>query len=181
MFVLVKNEKVKVNLAYAYRLLYPRNVVLVTCVDKVGKANIIPIAWVMPTSFNPPKIAISVGLGRYSHKLIEETKEFVVNIPTANLLEKIRFCGSVSGKSLDKFKESGLTSQPAKKVKPPIIVECVAHLECKVSHQTTTGDHTIFVGDIVEAYANKKIFDKILNLEKLKLVLHVGEDVFWTT
>lgn len=68
----------------------------------------------------------------------------------------------------------------AKIVKSPIIKECVAHLECKLSQQVTTGDHTIFVGEILVAYANKGIFDGAYDLQKAKHIFHLGADSFAT-
>ncbi|MDI6805759.1 MAG: flavin reductase family protein, partial [Candidatus Bathyarchaeia archaeon] len=151
-----EKEKVNVDLSSASRLLHPMHTVLVSCIGKAGKPNIITLAWAMPTSINPPLVAISIAPRRYSHALIEETKEFVVNIPTMEILRETLFCGRRSGRDLDKFKEAGLTPAPAKKVKPPIIKECVAHLECRLHSQFTIGDHTIFIGEIVEAYVEKE-------------------------
>lgn len=174
------SEKIYVSLASAYRLLHPMHTVLVSCVDKAGKPNIITLAWAMPTSINPPLVAISVAPKRYSHALIEETKEFVVNIPTIEILDETVFCGTKSGRNHDKFKETGLTPQPAKKVKPPIIKECVAHLECSLHSQFKTGDHTVFVGEVVEAYADKEAFKEEYNPEKVKMIFHLGANEFAT-
>ena len=174
-------EVFNVGASSAYRLLHPMHTVLVSCVGKNGKPNIITLAWAMPTSINPPLVAISIAPRRHSHTLIEETREFVVNIPTMDILKETLFCGRVSGKDHDKFKEAGLTPLPARKVKPPIIEECVAHLECKLHSQFTTGDHTIFVGEILEAYANKNSFTEAsYNLEKAKMVFHLGGNEFAT-
>ncbi len=177
----LEKEKVDVSLSSAYRLLHPMHTVLVSCVGKTGKPNIITLAWSMPTSMSPPLVAVSIGLRKHSHALIEESGEFVVNIPTIDILKETLFCGRVSGKAHDKFKEAGLTPFPARKVKSPIIKECVAHLECKLHDKFVTGDHTVFVGEVVEAYANKEALagDKY-NLEKAKMVFHLGGDEFAT-
>ncbi|MEM2118033.1 MAG: flavin reductase family protein [Candidatus Bathyarchaeia archaeon] len=174
------SEKVNVNPSSASRLLHPMHTVLVSCIGKNGKPNIITLAWAMPTSINPPLVAISISPRRHSHSLIEETKEFVVNIPTINILKETLFCGRVSGRDHDKFKEIGLTPLPAKKVKSPAIKECVAHLECKLHSQFTTGDHTIFIGEIVDAYADADAFTETYNLEKAKMVFHLGGNEFAT-
>jgi flavin reductase (DIM6/NTAB) family NADH-FMN oxidoreductase RutF len=176
-----EKEKVNVSLPSAYRLLHPMHTVLVSCVGKSRKPNIITLTWAMPTSISPPLVAVSIAPKRHSHALIEETREFVVNIPTMDILKETLFCGRVSGREIDKFKELGLTPLPAKKVKPPIIKECVAHLECKLHSQFTTGDHTIFVGEIVEAYVDKDAFSEgVYDLEKAKMVFHLGGDEFAT-
>ena len=81
-------RKVDVNVEMAYCLLHPIHTVLVTSVNKGGKANIITLAWVMPTSANPPACATSVATRRYSHKLIEEIGEFVINVPTMDIINQ---------------------------------------------------------------------------------------------
>jgi flavin reductase (DIM6/NTAB) family NADH-FMN oxidoreductase RutF len=177
---LVETEKVEVPLSTAYRLLHPRLVVLVSCVDKEGKANVITLAWSMPVSINPPIVAISIAPKRYSHQLVEETKEFVVNIPTMDIVQETLFCGRRSGRSHDKFEETRLTTMPAQMVKPPIIKECVAHLECKLERQITVGDHTLFTGRVLTAYANEGLFDKKFDVKKVKLIYHMGGDDFVT-
>ena len=176
----MKVKKIKVDLSLATRLIHPMHVVLVSCVGKGGKANIITLAWCMPTSHRPPMLAISVAPRRLSHRMIVGTKEFVVNVPTMGIVREMLFCGRRSGRRLDKFKETGLTSLKAKIVKPPIIKECVAHLECKLSQQMTTGDHTMFVGEILAAYVNEGIFDETYNIKKAKHIYHIGKDDFAT-
>jgi flavin reductase (DIM6/NTAB) family NADH-FMN oxidoreductase RutF len=83
---MLETGKVEVPLSSSYRLLHPRLTVLVSCVDKEGKANVITLAWSMPVSINPPIVAISIAPKRYSHQLVEETKEFVINIPTMDIV-----------------------------------------------------------------------------------------------
>lgn len=176
-----KKDVVNVSPPNAVRLVHPMHTVLVSCVGKDGKPNIITLAWAMPTSINPPLVAVSIAPRRYSHSLIEETGEFVVNIPTIEILDATFFCGVVSGRSRDKFREAGLTPMPARKVKSPIIGECVAHLECKLYGKYPTGDHTIFVGEVVEAYANKDCFSEAgYNLEKARMIFHLGGSEFAT-
>lgn len=175
-----KKEELNVNPSSAYKLLHPMHTVLVSCTGKDGEPNIITLAWVMPTSIDPPLVAIGIRPERHSHRLIEETREFVINIPTMKTLKETLFCGRRSGRNYDKFKETGLTPLPAKKVKSPIIKECVAHLECKLHSQFTTGDHTIFIGKIVEAYADKEMFTQKYDLEKAKMIFHLSGNDFAT-
>lgn len=165
------SKKLDVKPDLVTRLLYPRFMVLITCIDGSGKPNIIPVAWTMPTSFDPPMVAVGIASTRYSHKLIKETREFVINIPTKELVKQIDYLGSVSGKDVDKFKVSNLTALPAKKVKTPLIGECVAHIECELASKFDTGDHTIFVGKVVAAQASKDAFKTNYDLNNVKLVL----------
>ncbi|UCH69621.1 MAG: flavin reductase family protein [Candidatus Bathyarchaeota archaeon] len=125
----------------------------------------------MPISINPPLLLMGVAPERYSHELIAGTKEFVVNVPTIEIVKEMLFCGRKTGKEHDKFKETGLTLLPAKTVRPPIIKECVAHLECKLYQQISMGDHTLFVGEVLTTYVNEGVFlDNKFNLKKVKLI-----------
>jgi flavin reductase (DIM6/NTAB) family NADH-FMN oxidoreductase RutF len=160
-----------------YRLLYPRQVVLVTCLGDKGP-NIIPIAWSVPLSFEPPLVGISISPKRYSHELIEKAGEFAINVPTTQLLKAIMETGSCSGKETDKFSKCGLTPAPAKRLKTPIIAECIAHLECRLSESLKLGDHTLFVGEVVEAYADPKFFDGECYTREAELVYQLGGEIF---
>ena len=172
------SEKINVEFSSAYRLLHPMHTVLVSCVDKTGKPNVLPLAWAMPTSRDPALVAISVAPRRHSHALIEETREFVVNFPTVDIVKETLACGRISGRNHDKFSETGLSPLPARKVKAPIVKECVAHLECKLHSQFETGDHTVFVGEIVEAYADKGVFTDKYDIGKARLLFHLGGSDF---
>jgi len=132
----------------------PERVVLAVSVDESGKPNIIAVGWKMFTSFSPPMIAISIGKTRYSHRLISDSGEFVLAVPGEDLAKEVLFCGTRSGRHVDKFKETGLTPVRASKVKPPLIKECIVNLECKVRGKLETGDHTIFVGEVVACWAS---------------------------
>ena len=168
--------------AKAYRLIYPRLVVLVSCIDpETGKPNIIAIAWAVPLSINPPMVGILVAPRRYSHELIERAKEFVINIPTMEILDKAIKCGKFSGRRHDKFAEFGLTPRPGKVIRTPSIEECVAHIECKLVNQVTTGDHTLLIGEAVAAYADESAFDgNFIDIERVQNIYQVGGDVFTT-
>ncbi len=172
------SAKTQVNINSAYRLLHPMHTVLVSCVGKAGKPNITTIAWAMPTSINPPLLAISLAPTRHSHTLIEESGEFIVNIPTLDILQAVYSCGSLTGRSFDKFKKANLTQMPAKKVKAPAIRECVAHLECSVDSKFTTGDHTVYVGKILEAYADMGVFTESYDVKKARMLYHAGGNNF---
>jgi flavin reductase (DIM6/NTAB) family NADH-FMN oxidoreductase RutF len=133
----------------------------------------------MPTSQNPPLLAVSIAPGRHSHTLIGESGEFIVNIPTLEIIQAVYACGSLTGRSFDKFKRANLTQIPGKKVKAPAIRECVAHLECEVEGQMVTGDHTIFVGKILEAYADMGVFTEAgYDLKRARMLYHAGGNNF---
>ncbi|MDR2204287.1 MAG: flavin reductase family protein [Nitrososphaerota archaeon] len=172
--------KLPVNFESAYRLLHPMHTVLVSCMGKAGKPNISTVAWTMPVSQKPPLIAISLAHERYSHSLIEESGEFIVNIPSIDMLQTVMACGTFSGRSFDKFKKANLTSVPGKRVSAPAILECLAHIECIVENKFQTGDHSIFVGKIVDAYADTAMFVDSYDIKKAHMVYHGGGNNFYT-
>ena len=90
------------------KYLWPMRHYLVTCGNAEG-ANIIAVSFCMPVSKDPPMIACAIGQKMYSCELIQQTKEFIINVPTQELKRQIYYCGFHSGRDVDKFKETGLT------------------------------------------------------------------------
>lgn len=141
-------------------LLYPCPVALVTCADPDGKPNIVTIAWIGMASSHPPTLALGIDRERYSNELILATKEFVVNIPTVELLRQVDFCGKFSGREVNKFAETGLTPEPAQKVKAPLIKECPINLECLLKEKIPVGSHDLLIGEIVTVHADREVLDE---------------------
>ena len=96
-------------------LLNPEPPVLVSCGDP-EKPNLITVGWTGTICTQPPMLSISVRPERYSHHLIKESGEFVVNLPTEGLVRAIDWCGVKSGRDVDKFAAMHLTAAPAAKV-----------------------------------------------------------------
>jgi len=158
------------------------NVVMATCMGEDGKPNIITLGMYMPISLNPPLVCIGVAPQRYSHQLIKETGEFVINTPSITLEDEMHYCGVQSGRRVDKFKETGLTPIPAHKVKPPLIEECFSHLECRVVQEHTCGDHTLFVGEVVETSVDDEVLDgETLDVLRAKPIVQKNHVYFTVT
>lgn len=157
--------KVKIQLKLAYRLLNPGPTVLITTNFR-GQFNIMPVSWVMPLEFDPPKVIACIGKQSHTHRIIRKTGEFAINIPTLALLDKVYACGQVSGREVDKFRKFKFTPIPAQKISAPLIKECVAHLECKVFNESLANEHSIFLAKVVTCSADKEVFDKFLNVKK---------------
>lgn len=152
----------------AWRRKYPERTVLVVSVSRNGRPNIITLGWNMPTSTIPPMVAISVGNSRYSHELISESGEFVLAFPSEGMEDAVLFCGTHSGREVDKFKATGLTPIKSKYVKPPLIGEATVNMECRVVGSIKTGDHTIFVGEILAAYVSEDDKPVLFNMGKYR-------------
>ena len=175
-----KTGKTAVQPRRSLYLLHPYNACLVTSGSRSKGENVMAVAWIIPVSVDPPLIAMSIRTERFSYRIILESKEFAVNIPTFEMAQKVLFCGRRSGKERDKFEDASLTPQRAQKINAPIIEECIAHLECKVEKTLRTGDHELVVGEIIAAYAEKDCFDEVYNLTRFHPCLHIGKDFFTT-
>ncbi len=82
------------------RLLHPFNATLITSQGKDGTANAMAIAWIMPMSLNPPMLVFAVKNDRHSYSLVEQTREFVVNIARFEMARQVLYCGRKSGKDV---------------------------------------------------------------------------------
>jgi flavin reductase (DIM6/NTAB) family NADH-FMN oxidoreductase RutF len=162
------------------RILHPYNTVLITASSK-GKTNVMAVAWIVPVSINPPILAMSIKAERYTYKLIDESGFFTVNIPSFENEKEVLICGRKSGRDVDKFKLAKFTTEPGRCIDAPIIKECVAHIECRVSNTFKLGDHILVVGEVCVAYAGREVFDKMYKLDKHHPLLHLGGDIFTTT
>jgi flavin reductase (DIM6/NTAB) family NADH-FMN oxidoreductase RutF len=145
----------------AFELASPYPYTLAVTVDSRDRPNIIGISWWMFTSWNPLMIAISVGHQRYSHECLKHSKEFVLCFPSEEQAKDAWFCGRKSGKDLDKFQYTGFKPVPAKVVKPPVIEGVTVAYECNVVNHVDTGDHTIFIADVVSTHGDP---DKAMHL-----------------
>jgi flavin reductase (DIM6/NTAB) family NADH-FMN oxidoreductase RutF len=144
------------------------------------KINVMTAAWQMPVSFKPMLVAIAIGHGRFSHEIILESCEFIINIPHLKMVKEVLCCGTHSGRDTDKFKVCRLTPVKAQKVGAPLIKECIGNIECKLYSQHKAGDHTIFVGEVVAASVKGGIFNDYLkvDLDEAKTLHHLGGKVF---
>jgi flavin reductase (DIM6/NTAB) family NADH-FMN oxidoreductase RutF len=110
--------------------------VLLVSRGEEGLYNVMAIGWgTMGIIWRKPVFIVLVRPSRYTYKLIEETGEFTVNIVPPELKEVVQYCGTVSGRDQNKFKEKKLTALPSKKIKAPHIKESVLHFECRVVYK----------------------------------------------
>lgn len=130
-------------------MLNPVPAVMVSVADKAGNANIITVAWAGTVCTNPPMVSISVRPERFSYDMLEETKEFVINLTTEALVKACDYCGVTSGRDVDKFEKMNLTKLPMEHVKAPGIAESPVNIECKVVEKRPLGSHTMFLAEVV--------------------------------
>lgn len=141
-------------------LLTPTPVVMVSCAREGIKPNIITIAWTGTVNSDPPMVSISVRPHRYSHDIIRDSGEFVVNLVSRKLLKATDLCGVRSGSEVDKFELCGLQAMNAGSLlHAPAIAQSPAWLGCKVRNELQLGSHTMFVGEIVSVGVQEELMD----------------------
>ena len=138
----------KLKLSKAFTLMEAGPVVLVTTHDG-QKDNIMTISWTMVLDFTPV-FAITTGEWNHSFVALRKNKECVIAIPTVDMLDKVVGIGTCSGTDTDKFAKFKLTPVQGKVVRPPLIKECFANIECKVID--IVKKHNIVVLEAVAAY-----------------------------
>lgn len=169
-------SKVDVDLSRATRLLQPGCLALVTARHR-DKQNVMAAAWVTPVSSDPPMVALAIYPGRYTHELIDRSGAFTLNIPPRPLVETVNQIADVSGQDVDKFVRFKLDVYEGKEVGAPLIARCIGHLECGVVDRFQTGNHTLYIGEIVAASAEESAFDGehwTLADEAVKPLHHLG-------
>jgi len=160
--------------------LYPVPVVLVSC-QAQDTANIITIAWCGVVCSKPPILSISIRPSRYSHKIISQAGDFVINIPSQDLLKEVDLCGVVSGRDKDKFELCKLTKIGSSVVHSPMLKECPVNIECKLINTLNLGTHDMFMGMVVKVHADESVLDEEGNMDYSKagpIVYNRGE--YWS-
>lgn len=141
-------------------MLYPLPAVMVTVRSKNGEDNIITVAWAGTVCTNPPMVSISVRPERYSCHMLEESKEFVINLTTEKLCYATDYCGVRSGRDVDKFKEMKLTKTEASLVNAPMIEESPVNVECRVEKIEKLGSHYMFIARVLAVHADEAYMDE---------------------
>jgi len=148
----------------------PCQTILITTRYK-GKDNVMTADWHMPLSFNPMMYAISIGKTRYTLELIKKSRVFVINFMSCRFKDEILYCGTHSGREVDKFLKANLEKEEAETIDAPRIKHSLGYLECKVIKEIETGDHVLFIAEVKKA----------LLKEKGKRLFHLFGDRFTTT
>jgi len=178
-------KKNKLPLKKAHRILAPRIAYIVTSVDKKGRVNAASFSNLTSVSTDPERLVLGVYKPWDTIKNIRATREFVVNVPSKDLVNEVWICGDkYAGNPIpagvDELKVAGLTEIPSEKVKPPRVAECPMHLECKVVWIKNVGDHFLILGDIVSASYTDGAFteDFVQVIEKTLPLMEVPPGFF---
>lgn len=153
--------------------------VMVSC-GSFEKSNIITVAWTGTVNTKPPMTYISLRPTRYSYGIIKESKEFVINLTTTDLVKKADYCGIYTGAKVDKFKKCQFTKQAASKISSPIIFESPINIECRVKDIISLGTHDMFLSEIVAVNIDSSLIDKNgkLHIENAHLAAFAHGDYY---
>jgi flavin reductase (DIM6/NTAB) family NADH-FMN oxidoreductase RutF len=149
-------KKRSLPLGRVYRLLEPGPVVLVSTAWR-GRANVMTMSWLTMMDFEPPLAGIVMSDRNFSFELLRASKQCVINIPEAKLARQVVGCGNTSGRRIDKFARFGLTAVPASKVDAPMVAECFANLECRVTDARWAKRYNFFVLEVVRAWIDPTV------------------------
>lgn len=154
--------------------LAPLPPVMVSCGD-MEKSNIITIGWTGIINSSPTKTYISIRPSRHSYDIVKNSKEFVINLTTEDLVKAADYCGVISGAKEDKFKKCSLTKGESKMLSCPIIQESPINIECKVTDIVSLGTHDMFIADIVNVSVDESLIDEKgkIHFERANLVSYI--------
>ena len=145
----------------AGNMLYPVPAVMVSCANAAGERDIVTIAWAGTVCSDPAMLSISVRPERFSHHIIKESGEFVVNLVGRDLVRSCDWCGVKSGRDVDKFEAQGLTAAPASKLEfAPIITESPVNIECSVTQVLELGSHDMFLARVRAVQVDDELLDE---------------------
>ena len=141
----------------AKTLALPCPVWVIGSYDAAGKPNVMTASWVAICNSQPPMVTVSLRKATHTYGNIMESKAFTVNIPSEEFLGQAVYFGSVSGKDVDKFAESGLTPVKSALVNAPYVKEFPLVIECRLVKTDELGLHTMFIGEIVDVKASESV------------------------
>ena len=161
-------------------MVYPLPAVLVSCGDKDGHVNLMTAAWTGTICSDPPMVYVSVRKERFSHHMIQESGEYVINLTTEKLAWATDFCGVRSGRDMDKFKEMNLTPVFGELQYAPMVEESPVSIECKVTNVMELGTHDMFIAQITAVAVDEQYIDADgkLRLDKCRLVAYCHGEYF---
>lgn len=139
-----------------HRLLYPLRTYLVVSGRFGEEVNVMAADWVIPISINPFMVVVSIAPTRYTYRLVKKYREFVISVPSVDMVEDVWVAGSEHGP--EKLRKTKFKFVSASKVGTPIIKNALANLECKVVDEHSYGDHVLFVGEVIAYSYREDVF-----------------------
>lgn len=161
----------EVPFAIALESRYPEQVAIAVVRDLQGRYNPITLGWVMPASMQPPMLAMAIGRNRYTAEALRQSREFVLAFPAESQAEAAKYFGSHSGRDTNKFSAVRCETERAHKVDSRLLTDAVANFECKLVREVESGDHLIFIGEVVACHVHANPAGRLFTLIKSQ---HMG-------
>jgi len=139
-------------------LVVPRPVGWISTISATGVPNVAPYSYFNLMGSDPPYIAFGSTGVKDSLKNLREVPEFVANIVTMHLLERMNFTSTDFPSEEDEFDWASLTAAPAVKVRPFRVAEAKAHLECEVAQIVTDRNTNIVLGRIIHTHVDPSVW-----------------------
>lgn len=161
-------------------MLNPVPVVMITTINKEGIPNVFTAAWVGTACTKPPIISVAIRPERLSYENIKITNEFVVNLPSKDMVRVVDYVGVKSGRTNDKIKEMNLELDPSQNVKVPSIKSSPVTLECVVRQVIPLGTHDLFLAEVVGVNVDESLLDSTgkIHLENADLISYSHGEYF---
>jgi len=166
--------KEKIPAAGAMRLIATRPTMIITTLHENGAVN--GGAFGAYTNLSPSLLGVAIGTGSDTYKNILRSKEFVINVPSADLVDSISIFGTNMPPGVSEVEEAGLTTSPSDRVAVPYIEECVAAVECRYEKEIEVGYHSFVVGQVLAGHCKPGLMDEQGYFDTVKArVLHGGK------
>jgi flavin reductase (DIM6/NTAB) family NADH-FMN oxidoreductase RutF len=151
---------------------------MITSIDREGRVNAAAYATCVRIVHKPVQIAFTTSVSGDTGKNIQETGQFVVNLPQfeREILEKVRIVGLPFARGVNELDKAGLTALPSTRIKPPRILECHRHFECELVWTKEWLNRIMVVGNVVAASVDSSCVDEkgYILWERIKPVAFCG-------
>ena len=174
----------------SYRLMIsafvPRPIAFVSTRGPAGVDNCAPFSFSMGVSSAPMVLAVSVGsrdgAPKDTARNILDTREFVVNLVTEAIAEKMNVASGDYAPEVSEFEEAGLTRAPCEVVNAPRIAESPVGFECRLLQHVVVADNTVFFGEVVRLHVDDRVMsDGLVDARKLRAIGRLGAGQYCRT
>lgn len=155
-------------------IVYPTPVFIVGSYDAQGKPNAMAASWGGICCSNPPCLTISLRKATHTYSSLMKRRAYTVNIPSEKYIREADYFGNSTGRTRDKFADTGLTPVKSDLVDAPYIGEFPFIVECRVIHIHEIGLHTQFIGEILDIKVDEAALksDGFPDIEKVQPFLY---------
>ena len=141
-------DKVDLPLEQVRRYLEPGPIVLLSS-SHAGERNVMTMGWHTVMEFSPSLVGCVIASSNHSFELVRRSRECVINVPTAALVDAVVGIGTSSGSEVDKFERYGLSVEEG--FDAPVIRECYANFVCRLHDDSLVGKYNFFIWEVVAA------------------------------